>query len=134
MADERHDIERPDEAVPVEAESASTRRIAPPAVDIYETDDGSILLADVPGCDESSVDASIADGVLTIRATRAAEEFPDHEATLTEYRPYDYERSFSVSDLVDTEKVTASVRDGVLRLELPKAEEAKPKKIEIKLG
>ena len=96
--------------------------------------DGSVLVADVPGCDEGRVDVRMEDNILTITGRRAQEDEADHDATYAEYQPLDFERAFSVSELIDTEKIEATVKDGVLRLTLPKAEEAKPKKIAIQTG
>ena len=62
------------------------------------------------------------------------DEFPGHELTYSEYRVGEFDRTFSVSELVDPSKIQASVKDGVLRVLLPKAEEAKPKKINITIG
>jgi HSP20 family protein len=126
------ELEKQQEPVQAEVERPSERRTVPPAVDIYETPEGSVLVADVPGCDEKSVDIHLEDDVLTITARRADETVADHDATYAEYRPADYERSFSVSELIDTAKITATVKDGVLRVTLPKAEAAKPKKIAVK--
>ena len=103
-----------------------------PPVDIYESDDSAQLVVDLPGCDEASVEVRLEEGTLTITARADRPEFPGHQLTYSEYRPGDFERTFSVSDMVDTEKIEAAVKDGVLRLTLPKAEAAKPKKIEVK--
>ena len=71
---------------------------------------------------------------LTVRGTVKPDDFSGLQPASAEYRVGDFERSFTVSELVDVAKVKASVKDGVLRLTLPKAEIAKPKKIEVKLG
>ena len=119
---------------PVDAEVAGQEAALTPAVDIYETDDDGVLVVDLPGCDEGSVDITIEEGVLTVRGTVKPDDLPGLQPASAEYRVGDFERSFTVSELVDVEKVQASVKDGVLRLTLPKAEAAKPKKIEVKLG
>jgi HSP20 family protein len=130
MTDETKDIQ----PTPVEAEVDPDRPTFVPAVDIYETDEGAVLVADLPGCDESNVAISLEDGVLTIRG-RVAPEAPEGlTLTAAEYRTGDFERSFTVSELVDPEKVEATFKNGLLRLTLPKAELAKPRKIDVKLG
>jgi len=101
-------------------------------VDIFETPEGSVLLADVPGCDEKDVELHLENDVLTITARRADEAEADHEATYAEYRPADYQRSFSVSELIDKGRIEATVKNGVLRVTLPKAEAAKPRRIAVK--
>lgn len=103
-----------------------------PPVDIYEYDEAAELLVDLPGCGESSVEVRIEEGTLTITGRAERPEFPGHQLTYSEYRPGDFERTFSLSDMVDTEKVKATVKDGVLRLTLPKAEAARPRKVEVK--
>lgn len=118
---------------PVEAERVGTPAFLP-AVDIYETGDGAVLVADLPGCDVSNVAIRFEDGILTLTGRIKPDDVPDHELTYSEYRVGDFERTFSVSELVDPAKIHASVKDGVLRILLPKSEESKPKKIQINLG
>ncbi|MFW6163659.1 MAG: Hsp20/alpha crystallin family protein [Planctomycetota bacterium] len=131
MADESQDIQRRE---PAEAEVVDERARFLPAVDIYETDDGAVLVADLPGCDEESVDVSLEDRVLTIRGRVKPESPEGLELATAEYRTGDFERTFTVSELIDAENIEATVTHGVLRLTLPKAEVAKPRKIEIKAG
>ena len=103
-----------------------------PAVDIYETEEGLTLLADMPGVDKDGVDIRVEDGLLTISG-RCSHEETSH----FDYKEYDllnYWRQFSLSEDVDVEKITANLKHGVLTLGLPKAEKAKPKKIDIKVG
>jgi HSP20 family protein len=104
-----------------------------PAADVFETKQGAVVLVDLPGCDEGSVDIRVEEGVLTIRGRVQPESHPGHELTYGEYRVGDFERSFSVSELIDTEHIEATVKDGVLRVTLPKTEAAKPKKIQVKV-
>lgn len=114
------------------AETRDTDNYLVPAVDIYETEEGLTLVADVPGASQDGIDVNVEDGLLTIKAKA--------EHTLREgnyYREYDlmnYWRQFRLSDQVDTEKITAHLEHGVLTLNLPKAEKMKPRKIEVKLG
>lgn len=103
-----------------------------PAVDIYETEEGLTLLADMPGVDKDAIDIRVEDGLLTISG-RCSHEEPSH----FNYKEYDllsYWRQFSLSEDVDVEKISANLKHGVLTLDLPKAEKAKPKKIDIKVG
>lgn len=134
MAETDKAVQKAEPKAPAKAEAAIDRLTFAPPVDIYETDDAAVLAADVPGCGEGNVDVSLEEGVLTVRGRVEPDRFPDHELTYAEYRVGDYERTFSVSDTVDVGKVEASVKDGVLRLVLPKAPEAKPKRIAIKTG
>ncbi|HKP55029.1 MAG TPA: Hsp20/alpha crystallin family protein [Chloroflexia bacterium] len=106
-------------------------RVFLPAVDIYETADSVVLVADMPGVDENSVDVNLEKNVLTIYG-RVEPQYPaGHSLTYSEYRIGDYQRSFTVSNTIDWEKIQGTVKDGVLRLTLPKAGPAKTKKIAI---
>jgi len=103
-----------------------------PRVDIYETKEAIFLIADMPGVDEKSVEVELEKNNLTISGHVNIEEEKDRSIVYSEYEVGDYERSFTLSDEIDRDKICATVKDGVLRLELPKAEKAKPKKITIK--
>ncbi|PKN75307.1 MAG: heat-shock protein Hsp20 [Deltaproteobacteria bacterium HGW-Deltaproteobacteria-10] len=103
-----------------------------PRVDIYEAKDSLILIADMPGVDEKSVDVELEKNILTINGRVNIDETPDKSLVYSEYEAGDYERTFTLSDEIDREKIHATVKNGVLRLELPKAEKIKPKKITVK--
>jgi len=128
MADER-DPQTPE---PLEPEVADDSPTVVPAVDIVETEAGVLLVADLPGCDESSVEIAIEDRVLTVRGRPQAAAPEGLELAAAEHPPATFERTFTVSEIIDTEHIQATVRDGVLRLTLPKAEAARPRKIDIK--
>ena len=116
----------------VPAETRDDERYLVPAVDIYETEDSLTLIADVPGACLDGIDVSAEDGLLTIKATAA-----HHLRDGNYYKEFDlmnYWRQFRLSDKVDADKITANLEHGVLTLTLPKAEEMKPRKIEVKLG
>lgn len=103
-----------------------------PRVDIYENKDSLFLLADMPGVDEKTVDIELEKNVLTITGRVENGHVKDAAMMYSEYEIGDYERVFTLSDRIDRDKIVATVKNGVLRLELPKAEEVKPKKIAIK--
>jgi len=103
-----------------------------PRVDIYENKDSLFLLADMPGVDEKTVDIELEKNVLTITGRVENGQVKDAAMMYSEYEIGDYERVFTLSDQIDRDKIVATVKNGVLRLELPKAEEVKPKKIAIK--
>ncbi|MEN6488891.1 MAG: Hsp20/alpha crystallin family protein [Smithella sp.] len=103
-----------------------------PRVDIYETKESLFLIADMPGVDEKSVEVELEKNNLTITGRVTIDEEKDRCIVYSEYEIGDYERSFTLSDEIDRDKICATVKDGVLRLELPKAEKVKPKKIAIK--
>lgn len=103
-----------------------------PRVDIYENKDSLFLLADMPGVDEKMVDIELEKNILTIAGRVENGSVKDAALMYSEYEIGDYERVFTLSDEIDRDKIVATVRNGVLRLELPKAEKIKPKKIAIK--
>jgi HSP20 family molecular chaperone IbpA len=117
---------------PVETERTKNRKVYVPKVDIYETKDTMVLLADVPGVDERSVDITLEKNVLTINGAVEATRFDGYTLAYTEYDIGDYQRAFTISDEVDRNRIEATVKNGVLKIVLHKAETAKAKKIAIK--
>jgi HSP20 family molecular chaperone IbpA len=105
-----------------------------PEVDIYETQDGLWLWADMPGVDENSLEVRVADGVLSIEGQVALQEYDSLDPVYTEYNVGNYARRFSLSNEIDADHIKARMTDGVLALELPKAERAKPKRIAVSVG
>jgi len=130
MADKDLQVQEKQE---LQSKSESTRNVPifVPAVDIYESENELTLLADMPGVPIDNVDIDLNDDQLTIKGT-ATEEDQGGTALLKEYSVGDYYRQFTVSSAIDREKIKASMKDGVLKLVLPKAEAAKPRKIEVK--
>jgi HSP20 family molecular chaperone IbpA len=126
------DVEK-QEVQPVEgAERTSERGVYVPRVDIYETDEGIELVADVPGVDENSIDITLEKNVLTIRGTVDFEAPDNYGLVYAEYEVGDYERRFTLSNEIDQENIEANVKNGVLHLHLPKAGPAKARKISVK--
>ncbi len=102
-----------------------------PATDIYQTDDELVLVADMPGVPPDGLDVRVEGGVLTLRGRPPQAEKPG-EVLLEEFATGEYYRSFQLPGDYDTDKIEASVRQGVLTVRLPKSERLKPRKIEIK--
>lgn len=134
MADEKKELQRKEAYGSVETERSRSRRVYVPKADIYETKDAIVLIADMPGVDEKSVDITLEKNVLTITGIVEPETYKDHSIAYYEYDSGDYQRAFTISDEVDRDKIKASVKQGVLRVTLPKAEPVKAKKIAIKTG
>lgn len=105
-----------------------------PRVDIYETDETLITVADMPGVDKDSVEITLEKSVLTINGYVEAAQPDNFNPAYTEYEMGDYQRSFTLSNEIDLEKIEAVVKDGVLRLHLPKIGPAQTRKIDIKAG
>jgi HSP20 family molecular chaperone IbpA len=121
-----------------EAESADisadgrNRRMFVPRVDIFESGDQVVLLADMPGVNEASIDITLEKNLLTIHGEVDAPAFEAYDLAYAEYATGDFQRTFALSDEVDRERIEATVKNGVLRLTLPKAEQAKARKIEVR--
>jgi HSP20 family protein len=103
-----------------------------PAVDIYEQNGNIVLQAELPGLDPKDVDVRVENNVLTLRGQRKLDETVNKDNYHRVERSYGaFTRSFTLPSQVDTEKIQANYKDGVLRLTLPTREEAKPKQIAI---
>jgi len=102
-----------------------------PAVDIYESENEIVLLADMPGVAPGEVDVDLRDNQLTLLGKVSLEERQER-VLLQEYGVGDFYRQFTLSSRIDQGKIEASMKDGVLTLTLPKAEVAKPKKVVVK--
>lgn len=103
-----------------------------PPIDIHEGPDGLILEADLPGVEESGVTVQLEDNVLSLRARVESPSREDARVLHEEYRVSDFYRSFILSDEVERSRITAELKNGVLRLTLPKAERSKTRRIEVK--
>jgi HSP20 family molecular chaperone IbpA len=101
-----------------------------PAVDIYENDEEILLQADMPGVVKEDISVNIDNGTLSLSGVR---KLPTHgAATWEEFGNLRYVRNFSVPQTIDVDRVEAELKEGILRLHLPKSEAAKPRRIEIK--
>ncbi len=91
-----------------------------------------VMYADIPGADEKTVDVTLEKSVLTIRGTIVPQEFEGRSIAYAEYDVGDYERSFTVSDEVDRDRIEAVVKNGVLKLVLHKIPQVEAKKITVR--
>jgi HSP20 family protein len=105
-----------------------------PAVDIFETERELTLLADLPGVKAKDLKIDLKDNVLTLTADETPHEGPEEKDVVREYRTGTYYRQFSLSDTIDQSKIEAVMKEGVLRLILPKVEAATPRKIPVKVA
>ena len=110
-------------------ETRSQERYVSPAVDIYETLEGLVVKADLPGVAKDGLDLRVENNLLSIRGR--ADHAAAGEPLYREYELAHFFRQFELSDRVDQSKITAELKNGVLTLNLPKAEEAKPRRIEV---
>lgn len=102
-----------------------------PDIDVCETADRLLLWADMPGVDEQSVEVKVADGVLSIEGRVSLKDYENLSPVYTEYNVGNFMRRLSISDDIDAERIHARMHNGVLELELPKAERAKPRRIPV---
>jgi HSP20 family protein len=106
-----------------------------PAVDIYEHEGNIVLTAELPGVDPKDVDVRVENNVLTLRGERKWNTDVQRESYHRVERAYgSFTRSFTLPNVVDTTNIKADFKDGMLRLVLPKREEAKPKQISINVA
>ena len=103
-----------------------------PALDLYESGDHFVAVVELPGMRKDVIDISLHDGTLTISGERKRESNDNGEtAQRTERYVGTFRRSISLPTRVDASKVTATYQEGILKVTLPKAEEAKPKQIQV---
>ena len=102
-----------------------------PTTDIFETEEALTIVMEMPGVDKSKVDVNVEDGVLTIQGQIDFTKYEGMQPVYTEYNIGNYRRGFSLSNKIDQGKIRAEMADGVLKLVLPKAEQARPRKISI---
>ena len=105
-----------------------------PLVDIFETEREIALLADMPGVKARDLNIDLHENVLTLTGELTSPEGPDEVDVLREYQTGTYFRQFTLSEVIDQSKIDADLKDGVLRLRLPKVEPAVPRRITVKAG
>ena len=123
------------------AESTNNSPMFSPMVDIWETDTGLVLVADMPGVSTDDISVDLSNGTLTVNGRVAASHPNQHsnptsnpsdlKVILSEYEVGNFYRQFSLADNIDQENITASMKDGVLKLELPRVAPTQPRKIKV---
>ncbi len=126
------DYEKKPASVPAETERTRNRKVYVPKVDIIETGDAIVMHADMPGVDEKSVEVILEKNILTIRGSVVPQGFAGRSIFYAEYDVGDYERSFTISDEVDRNRIEAVVKSGVLKLTLYKIPQVEVKKITVR--
>ncbi len=130
--DERTDVPSESQAVEGELTSNGQRLLFTPPIDIYETDDGLVLHADLPGVTSDLLELQVQDNKLTlfgrVKPPVDARAAIRHE----EYKVGDFLRSFILSEDVDHNRISASLNNGVLKVVLPKAQRSEPRRIQVK--
>lgn len=114
------------------AERQSARPVYRPPTDVYETKDHIVVLADMPGVAPDALDITVEKRVLTIRGRAGDAEHPGYRRIYAEYGVGDFERAFTLSEDIDADGIEAELKDGLLRVTLPKAAPAKARRIDVK--
>lgn len=134
MADITKEIEKKEVTTTDRIERTWATSVYTPQVDIVERKEDIIVYADMAGIDEKSVDINLEKNVLSIFGKVENDSIKNHRCAYTEYGVGDYERVFTLSDEIDRDRIQATVKNGVLKLVLPKAEAMKSRKITVKTG
>ena len=121
-------------AVSKQAKSASAEAALMPPVNVFEDAAGITLYADLPGVPKDKLNLQVEADTLTIEGELSLDTPEDIESTHAEIGLARYRRVFALSKELDSEKVSAELRNGVLKLRIPKAEHAQPRRIEVKVG
>lgn len=131
MTEKTMELEKKEERAPIENQTGQVRRTVKPRIDLYEAGETIMLLADMPGVIEDDVEITLEKDRLTIRGSVEDRVPEGYRAVYSEHCLANYERSFVLSNEIDSENIEASFKNGVLRLSLPKAEAAKARKIAV---
>ena len=113
-------------------ESTVPARMFVPTADIYETPEALNVILEMPGVEKNNVDIQVKDGALRVEGRLDLSKYRDLQPLYIEYNIGHYARTFQLSNKIDQDKIAAEMKDGVLSLLLPKAEEAKPRTIRVK--
>jgi HSP20 family molecular chaperone IbpA len=101
---------------------------------MIETEEALAVVLEMPGVDRNNIDVNVDNGVLTIEGRIEFNKYEGLQPIYSEYNIGPFRRSFRISSQIDQDKIKAEMRDGVITLTLPKAEEAKPRRIEVRSG
>lgn len=121
-------------STPQGTERTKARKVYVPLVDIVESGDVLTLVADMPGVDENGIDITVEKNVLTVRGTVHGDVPEGYELSYEEYGVGDYERSFTIPNEIDRDGISATIKDGVLKLSLPVSKQAASRKIAVAAG
>lgn len=115
-------------------ERTHTKPVFVPPVDICEKGNAILVIADMPGVDDKNVHVNFEKGILTIAGQTQDAEKEGIRSLYAEYKIGNYERSFSVPEAIDVEKIEASMKNGVLTIVLPRSPKPEARKIPVKVG
>jgi len=122
---QKQEVEKPQE-------STRPTRAFLPTTDIFETDEALTMLLEMPGVDRENIEISVENGVLTVEGKINFSKYDGLQPVYSEYNIGPFRRTFRLSSRIDQDKIRAEMQAGVITLVLPKAEEAKPRRIDVK--
>lgn len=117
-----------------EIEATRARPIFVPHADIFERENEIVVMAEMPGVRRDAADVNLEGDELRIAGHVDTPDVEGHELAYEEYGIGDYERTFRISGGIDSDRIDATMKNGVLRIVLPKSKEAMPQKINVKAG
>ncbi len=112
-------------------EATTPARVFVPVTDIFENPEALTVVLEMPGVTRDSIEASVEDNVVTIEGRIDFAKYEGMQPVYTEYNVGHYARSFEISDRIDRSKISAEMKDGVVTIVLPKAEQARSRKIQV---
>lgn len=121
-------------ATPAATREQQQQRTVVPPVDVFEDESSITLLADLPGVARDQLHVRVDGDSLVLEATASTVGPENLELVYGELQCPAYRRQFTLSRELDTQRIEAQLRDGVLRLTIPKAEEARPRRIQVQVG
>ncbi len=129
---QQEDLQQKEQQLSTESrpQSAQSRRFATPLVDIESTEDGYVLYAEMPGVSKDGIEVTVENGDLLIVGHRRPLEVSG-EPIYRESRLYDFRRVYELDPSIDTSRISARIENGLLIVNLPKAEKVKPRRIEV---
>jgi len=131
----RTEMQKSDKAgAPAVPEQTRPGPVYAPSVDIFENDNTITVLADMPGVKAEDLEIDLRESVLTLTGRVSAPDGAKESVVLREYESGTFFRQFTLSETIDQAKIDAKLTDGVLRLELPKVEKARPRQITVRAG
>jgi len=112
----------------------STNCLYAPKADVFESQENITIQADIPGADENTIDIELEKNILTINAVIPETKYQGYSLKYSEYATGNYRRSFTLSNEINRDGIEAVVKNGVLKLTLPKSKESLPRKITVTGG
>ncbi len=119
---------------PFSAEATRTRPVQRPIADIYETKEALVVVLELPGVDADGLNVTLDKRLLTVSGRSNVSAPKGYGLSLREYRVADFERSFTLAETIDTDHIQANLKDGVLKVTLPKAGPAPARTIQVNAG